>query len=86
MKINRKPITNLENFGELLIPTTFILPSNKTAIFMTVDMSTADICCDRCDNDIVFNNDYAVNLSTGEVEYFDYHTKVIPINCEVNEI
>ena len=85
MKINRKDTLKTLTFGAIHIGTTFTL-EGRTAVFMKVDMSNTNFCCNRCDNDFLVDNDYAVNFATGELEEFDYRMPINPIECELNEI
>ena len=85
MKINRKDTPKTLTFGTISVGTTFTLES-RTAIFMKVDMSAVTHYCDRCDNDMELDNDYAVNFATGEMEEFDYRLPVALVDCELNEI
>ena len=85
MKINRKDTPKRLIFGEVSPTTTFTL-EGRTAVFMKVDMSNLNIYCSRCDEENYVENDYAINLETGEIEEFDYRAPITPINCELNEI
>ena len=85
MKINRKDTPKTLTFGTISIGTTFTL-EGRTAVFMKADMTAVIRDCDRCGDEIYFNEDYALNLATGEMDEFDYKMPVNPIECELNEI
>ena len=86
MKINRKDTPKRVVFGEVSPATTFTI-EGRIAVFMKVDMSNLNIYCSRCDEENYLENNYAINLETGEIEEFSYYrTSITPINCELNEI
>ena len=85
MKINRKDSPKTLTFGTIHTGITFTL-EGRTAVFMKADVSNVNFYCNRCDNDFLVDNDYALNLATGEMEEFDYRMPINPIECELNEI
>ena len=85
MKINRKDTSKRKTFEDIPPATTFLL-ATRSAVFMKTNMSHFEFLCSNCDEENFVDNDFAINLETGEIEEFDYRTSVILIDCELNEI